>query len=140
MLCSIVNDDRGDEAGICKSVHVAIISGESTLRASASSFTLNLATLKVILFNDLIKIYVFFFILLLCVELLVTKLKMSDDSDLKLTLHKVVSYAVLRMESASDANIRRCIFQEYKEWLGTSIDDWVLALPNDWGRSDVNFH
>ena len=58
---------------------------------------------------------------------------MSDDSDLKLTLHKVVSYAVLRMESASDANIRRCIFQEYKEWLGTSIDDWVLALPNDWG-------
>ena len=65
---------------------------------------------------------------------------MSDDSDLKLTLHKVVSYAVLRMESTSDANIRRCIFQEYKEWLGTSIDDWVLTLPNDWGRSDVNFH
>jgi len=30
---------------------------------------------------------------------------MSDDSDLKLTLHKVVSYAVLRMESASDSNI-----------------------------------
>ena len=65
---------------------------------------------------------------------------MSDDSDLKLTLHKVVSYAVLRMESASDANIRRCIFEEYKEWLGTSIDDWVLALPNDWGRSDLNFY
>ena len=62
---------------------------------------------------------------------------MSDDSDLKLTLHKVVSYAVLRMESVSDADIRRCIFQEYKEWLGTSIDDWVLALPNDWGRSDT---
>ena len=65
---------------------------------------------------------------------------MSDDSHLKLTLHKVVSYAVLRMESVSDANIRRCIFEEYKEWLGTSIDDWVLALPNDWGRSDVNFY
>ncbi len=65
---------------------------------------------------------------------------MSDDSDLKLTLHKVVSNAVLRMESSSDANIRRCIFQEYKEWLGTSVDDWVLALPNDWGRSDVNFY
>ena len=65
---------------------------------------------------------------------------MSDDSDLKVTLHKVVSYAVMRMESTSDINIRRCIFQEYKEWLGTSIDDWVLALPNDWGRSDVNFH
>ena len=65
---------------------------------------------------------------------------MSDDSDLKSTLHKVVSYAVLRMESTSDANIRRCIFEEYKEWLGTSIDDWVLALPNDWGSSDMNFY
>ncbi len=44
------------------------------------------------------------------------------------------------MESASDAKVRRCIFQEYKEWLGTSIDDWVLALPNDWGKTDANFH
>ena len=65
---------------------------------------------------------------------------MSDDSDLKLTLHKVVSYAVLRMQSASDTNIRRCIFEEYKECLGTSINDWVLALLNDWGRSDMNFY
>ena len=65
---------------------------------------------------------------------------MSDDSDLKLTLHKVVSYAVHRMESASDANIRRCIFEEYKEWLGTSIDDLVLVLPNDCGSSDENFY
>ena len=65
---------------------------------------------------------------------------MSDDRDLKLTLHKVVSYAVSRMESTSDASIRRCIFQEYKEWLGTSIDDWVLALPNRWGKSDANFY
>jgi len=65
---------------------------------------------------------------------------MSNDKDLKLTLHKVISYAVMRMESTSDANIRRSIFQEYKEWLGNSIDDWVLALPNDWGKSDANFH
>ena len=64
---------------------------------------------------------------------------MTDDNDLKLTLHKVVSYAVLRMESTSDSNIRRCIFQEYKEWLGNSIDDWVLALPNDFDKSDANF-
>ena len=63
-----------------------------------------------------------------------------DDNDLKLTLQKVVSYAVLRMESVSDANIRRCIFQEYKEWLGTSIDDWVLALPNDWGGSKMDLY
>ena len=65
---------------------------------------------------------------------------MSDDSDLRLTLHKVVSYAVLRMESASDANIRRCLFQEYKDWLRYSIDDLVLALPIYWGRSYVNFY
>ena len=65
---------------------------------------------------------------------------MSNDSDLRLTLHRVVSYAVLRMESASDANIRRCIFQEYKEWLGTSIDDLVLALPNYWAKSNENFY
>ena len=65
---------------------------------------------------------------------------MNHDNDLKLTLNNVVSYAVKRMESASDAKIRRCIFQEYKEWLGTSIDDWVLALPNDWGKSDAHFY
>ena len=50
---------------------------------------------------------------------------MSNDKNLKLTLHEVVSYAVLRMEFASDHNDRRCIFQEYKKWLGTYIDDWV---------------
>ena len=65
---------------------------------------------------------------------------MSDDNELKLTLHKVVSYAVIRMESSIDAKTRRCLFQEYKEWLGSSIDDWVLALPKDWGKSDANFH
>ena len=65
---------------------------------------------------------------------------MSDDNDLKLMLHKIVSYAVIRMESASDTNVKRCIFQEYKEWLGTSIDDWVLGLPNDLGKSDAHFY
>ena len=65
---------------------------------------------------------------------------MSDDNDLKLILHKIVSYALLRIESTSDSNIRRCIFQEYKEWIGNSIDEWVLALPNDWVKSDANFY
>ena len=65
---------------------------------------------------------------------------MNDENDLKLTLYEIVAYAVERMESASDPKTRRCIFEEYKEWLGTSIDDWVLALPKDWGRSDVNFY
>ena len=61
---------------------------------------------------------------------------MNDDTDLKSTLHDIVSYVARRMESESDINIRRCIFQEYREWLGTSIDDWVLALPNDWDNSE----
>ena len=65
---------------------------------------------------------------------------MSDDNELKSTLQSVVSYAVQRMEMTSEAKNRRCIFQEYKEWLGSSIDDWVLALPDDWGKSDANFY
>ena len=65
---------------------------------------------------------------------------MTDDNDLKLTLNKVVLHAVSRMETTSDAKIRRCIFQEYKEWLGTSIDDCVLALTNDWVKSDAKFY
>ena len=63
---------------------------------------------------------------------------MNGDKDLKTTLHNVVKYVVRRIEFESDTNIRRCLFQEYKEWLGTSIDDWVLALPYDWGKSDKN--
>ena len=65
---------------------------------------------------------------------------MSDDNDLQLTLQKVVSYAVKLIETTSDENIRRCIFQEYKEWLGASIDDWVLVLPNDWCDSEADFY
>ena len=63
---------------------------------------------------------------------------MSSDNDLKLTLQQVVSHAVERLESVSDAKTRNCIFQEYKEWLGSSLDDWVLALPNDLEESDAN--
>ncbi len=61
---------------------------------------------------------------------------MIDDNALKSNLQNIVSYAVSRMESATDVKTRRCIFQEYKEWLGSSIDDWVLALPENWGSSD----
>tara|TARA_Y100001968_G_scaffold266533_1_gene256099 strand:+ start:4290 stop:4511 length:222 start_codon:yes stop_codon:yes gene_type:complete len=64
----------------------------------------------------------------------------DNDKDLELTLQKVVSYAVLRIELANEEKTKRCIFQEYKEWLGSSIDDWVLALPHDWNKSDANFY
>ena len=63
---------------------------------------------------------------------------MSDDEELKLTLQKVVSNAVQRMELASEPMTKKCIFQEYKEWLGSSIDDWVLSLPTDWRKTDGN--
>ena len=63
---------------------------------------------------------------------------MINDNDLKITLKEVVANAVLRMELATEAKTKRCIFQEYKEWLGNSIDDWVLALPNDWINNDSN--
>tara|TARA_Y100001968_G_scaffold43389_1_gene33364 strand:- start:244 stop:441 length:198 start_codon:yes stop_codon:yes gene_type:complete len=65
---------------------------------------------------------------------------MRDDNELKLTLHRVVSHAVQRMENTTEAKNRVCIFQEYKEWLGSSIDDWVLALPDNWGKSDSTFY
>ena len=72
----------------------------------------------------------------ICIRLLINY--MNGDKDLKATLRYVVSHAVHRMESASDPAIRRCIFQEYKEWLGKAIDDWVLALPNDWLKAEDN--
>ena len=65
---------------------------------------------------------------------------MNEDNELKLTLHQIVSYAVKRMESTCEEKNRKSIYQEYKEWLGSSIDDWVLALPSDWGKSDANFY
>ena len=65
---------------------------------------------------------------------------MREDNDLRITLNQTVSNAVLRMESTCDAKTRNSIFQEYREWLGSSIDDWVLALPHDWGKSDANFY
>ena len=76
----------------------------------------------------------------MCIDISILIDLMSDDNDLKLTLHKVVLYAVQRMETVSDTNIRRCIFQEYKEWLGSSIDDWVLALPKDWDKYDSSYY
>ena len=65
---------------------------------------------------------------------------MCNDKDLKATLSNIVLYAVNRMETVADSKTRRCIFQEYKEWLGSSIDDWVLALPTDFDKSDKNIY
>ena len=56
---------------------------------------------------------------------------MNADSQLKATLNKAVMNAVSRMESLQEPCDRRCIFHEYKEWLGGEINDEVLALPTE---------
>ena len=54
---------------------------------------------------------------------------MNADKQLKEILHMAVQNAVSRMEILKESSDRRCIFNEYKEWLGESIDDEVLAIP-----------
>ena len=54
---------------------------------------------------------------------------MNADKQLKDILHMAVNNAVSRMKILSRAADRRCLFNEYKEWLGESIDDEVLAIP-----------
>ena len=50
---------------------------------------------------------------------------------LKGILHMAVNNAVSRMETLTDPFDRRCIFLEYKEWLGESINinDQIWAIP-----------
>ena len=57
---------------------------------------------------------------------------MDADSQLKDTLAVTVSHAISRIEVLNNACDRRCIFQEYKEWLEQDVDDEVWALPADW--------
>tara|TARA_Y100001968_G_C19135626_1_gene608936 strand:+ start:172 stop:366 length:195 start_codon:yes stop_codon:yes gene_type:complete len=54
---------------------------------------------------------------------------MNVDKELKDILHMTVENAVSRMEKLKEPSDRRCVFNEYKEWLGESIDNEVLAIP-----------
>ena len=56
---------------------------------------------------------------------------MNADKQLKDILHMAVNNAVSRMKILRRPNDRRCVFHEYKEWLGESIDDEVLAIPTE---------
>ena len=40
-----------------------------------------------------------------------------------------VNNAVSRMKILRSPSDRRCVFKEYKEWLGETIDNEVLAIP-----------
>ena len=56
---------------------------------------------------------------------------MNADKQLKDILHMAVNNAVSRMKILRRAADRRCLFNEYKEWLGETIDDEVLAIPTE---------
>ena len=56
---------------------------------------------------------------------------MNDDKHLKDILNMSVNNAVSRMKILKRPADRRCLFNEYKEWLGESIDDEVLAIPTE---------
>ena len=56
---------------------------------------------------------------------------MNDDKQLKDILNMSVHNAVSRMKILKRPADRRCLFNEYKEWLGESIDDEVLAIPTE---------
>ena len=56
---------------------------------------------------------------------------MNSDKALKDILHITVKNAVSRMKILRSPGDRRCVFHEYKEWLGESIDDEVLAIPTE---------
>ena len=54
---------------------------------------------------------------------------MNEDKQLKEILHMTANNAVSRMKILRRPADRRCVFNEYKEWLGESIDDEVLVIP-----------
>ena len=54
---------------------------------------------------------------------------MNTDSELKEILRLVLNNAVSRMETLKEPSDRRCIFNEYKEWLGENINDDLWLIP-----------
>jgi len=56
---------------------------------------------------------------------------MNADQELKDILQMAVKNAVSRMKIVRSPADRRCLFHEYKEWLGESINDEVLAIPTE---------
>ena len=59
---------------------------------------------------------------------------MDADSQLRDTLHITVTHTVSRMGTLKDPADRRCLFHEYKEWLGEDLQDEVWAIPTAWNQ------
>ena len=47
-----------------------------------------------------------------------------------------VNHAVSRMEILEGSSDRRCLFNEYKEWLGEDVNDDVWAIPREAIQND----
>ena len=63
---------------------------------------------------------------------------MNADDQLKDVLHMAVNNAVSRMRLLRRPADRRCLFNEYKEWLGESINDDILAIPTEIIRKELD--
>tara|TARA_Y100001968_G_scaffold316609_1_gene344671 strand:+ start:589 stop:783 length:195 start_codon:yes stop_codon:yes gene_type:complete len=63
---------------------------------------------------------------------------MNTDKHLKEILHIAVNNAVSRMQILRSPFDRRCVFNEYKEWLGETIDDEVLAISTEIMQNEID--
>tara|TARA_Y100001968_G_scaffold323242_1_gene360617 strand:+ start:375 stop:569 length:195 start_codon:yes stop_codon:yes gene_type:complete len=63
---------------------------------------------------------------------------MNADSQLKEILQLSVRNAVSRMEILTEPSDRRCVFHEYKEWLGENINDEIWAIPTEAIQKDIS--
>ena len=63
---------------------------------------------------------------------------MNKDKQLKEILHMAVNNAVSRMKVLRNPFDRRCVFNEYKEWLGETIDNEVLAIPTEIIKNELD--
>ena len=63
---------------------------------------------------------------------------MNADDQLKDVLQTAIHNAVSRMRLLRRPADRRCLFNEYKEWLGESINDDVLAIPTEIIRKELD--
>ena len=63
---------------------------------------------------------------------------MNADKQLKEILHMAVNNAISRMKNLRSPSDRRCVFNEYKEWLGETIDNEVLAIPTEIIKNELD--
>jgi len=56
---------------------------------------------------------------------------MKADKQSQEILYMAINNAISRMQVLNSPSGRRCVFHEYKEWLGETIDNEVLAIPTE---------